>query len=69
MFLGHTTSSGVVRLNIDGFGLAVLHNDGIPLASHATEDGRAVKAEIHGFGENAGGITEKSDLLTCQTRI
>lgn len=42
--------------------LAVHHLEGVSLASHATKDGRAVKAKVQGLGELAGGVTEESDL-------
>lgn len=42
--------------------LAVHHLEGVPLASHATKDSRAVKAKVQSLGKLAGGVTEESDL-------
>jgi len=58
----HTVSTCVVGLHVDRFDLAVLNNERISLAAHASEDGRPVKADVKSFGELAGRVTKEPNL-------
>lgn len=47
--------------------LSVDDLESISLASHSSEDGRAVEPEVKSFGEFAGGISDETNL--CYQRI
>lgn len=57
-----TIGSGVVRLDMGLLHLAILNDQGVSLAAHATKDGRGVEAQIQGASELACRVTQKSDL-------
>lgn len=42
--------------------LAVLHQEGVPLATVVSEDGGAVKAQVQSLGELAGRVAQEADL-------
>jgi hypothetical protein len=60
----HTTHASVVWLDEGGSDLAILDDQGIPLPSHAAEDGRAVKAQVQCLGKRAGRVSQEPDLVT-----
>jgi hypothetical protein len=41
-----TISSGIVRLDVYGFDLAILDDEGVALGTCVTKDGYSVKAEV-----------------------
>lgn len=59
-----TCAASVIRLDVCLADLAILHLEGISLATHTTEDGVRLETEVQGLGKLTGWVTKESDLMT-----
>jgi hypothetical protein len=57
-----TVESSIVGLDVGGSDLAIHHLERIPLAPHASEDGRTVEVELESLGEGSRGISQEPNL-------
>lgn len=55
-----TVNARIVRLDVHARDLAVVHGQGIALATVVAEDGRTIKGEVKFLGEGTRGVAEEA---------